>query len=441
MALYSFLVATLLSIAAAFLPFQPPPPSWGPHNWGVLGRATISMACNSSSFFDPSLGAEFGIVSYDWSNNKARWAQQRPMNDVELMLEQAAMTQALNPASKTFIYANLVKALPWLTYVREKLEDPQFSGYFLPFKPGGAFPNGSWHVPACDDNYDPPLCSPLYHDQQQTPQVPSAANPTPDGACVGTCDCGRGVPCGEYLWDHRNESMRAWLVSTLTGGSGMGSGVISGFFIDDFWCSDQLNLSCTDPVQGATEIDRFQQSDMGLSDKDVTDLTSGWLETMTQAQSAILGAGGFTWSLMSGGENADASPRMVGPDAASCLRELRASCGNPSSPWASAPLLFGLHPGTNATLASLQQDLAAFLLMRGPWAWLGYGVWGMSWPAGTSFISPNGTAAPVPHEFYIDYGEPAGPCAETASGVFERALTKAHVRLDCNAWIGNITLG
>lgn len=21
--------------------------------------------------------------------------------------------------------------------------------------------------------------------------------------CVGDCDCGPGLPCGEYLWDHR----------------------------------------------------------------------------------------------------------------------------------------------------------------------------------------------------------------------------------------------
>ena len=28
------------------------------------------------------------------------------------------------------------------------------------------------HVPVCDDNYKPPLCSNLYHDQSQTPGYP-----------------------------------------------------------------------------------------------------------------------------------------------------------------------------------------------------------------------------------------------------------------------------
>ena len=352
------------------------------------------------------------------------------------------MTKALAPDRKVFLYANMVKALPWLTYVREKLTDPAYSGWFLHFAPGGSLPNGTWHVPACDDNYSPPLCSAYYHDQQQTPSVPSPSNPNPDGACVGTCDCG-SVPCGEYLWDHRNASLRAWLVSTLTGPYGVGSGVVDGFFIDDFWCSSNINGSgaCTDPVQGATEIDPHQQVDMGLSDGDIADLTMGWLATMTAVQRALLDAGAYTWSLMRGGENADASPRIVGPDAPSCLAELRAACAA-DSPWATQPLLFGLHAG-NATvpLPQLEQDIAAFLLMRGPWAWAGYGVWGMSWPAGTSFISPNGTSAPVPLQFAVDYGYPSGPCEETTTaGVFKRTLSKASVTLDCNAWSANITM-
>lgn len=48
---------------------------------------------------------------------------------------------------------------PWFSSVRQKLTDPAYSSWFIPFKPGGYFPNGTWHVPACDDNYDPPLCS------------------------------------------------------------------------------------------------------------------------------------------------------------------------------------------------------------------------------------------------------------------------------------------
>ena len=155
------------------------------------------------------------------------------MNDLELMLQQAAMTKAANPLTRVFIYANLVKALPWLSYVREKISDPAYSGWFLRFKPGGSLPNGSYYVPNCDNNYNPPLCSAFYHDQEQTPELPTPSNPNPDGKCVGRCDCG-GVPCGEYLWDHRNASLREWLVKeVLVGQYGLASSAgVSGFFID-----------------------------------------------------------------------------------------------------------------------------------------------------------------------------------------------------------------
>ena len=145
------------------------------------------------------------------------------------MLTQATAVKAANAAAHVFGYRNLVKALPWFTTVRTKLVDPAYSGFFLRFKPGGAFPNGSYHVPACDTTYDPPLCSVFYHDQEQSPAVPSPDDPNPDGACVGHCDCG-GVPCGEYLFDHRNGTMlRSWLLEEVIG-NGLGP-VMSGYFV------------------------------------------------------------------------------------------------------------------------------------------------------------------------------------------------------------------
>ena len=53
----------------------------------------------------------------------------------------------------------------------------------------------------------------------------------------------------------------------------------------------------------------------------------------------------------------------------------------------------------------LEADIAAFLLMRGPWAWVGAGVWGMSWPVGITFNS-SGNAVPRPPAMDLDYGVP-----------------------------------
>ena len=63
--------------------------------------------------------------------------------------------------AKVLIYRNLVKALPWFRTVREKLDDPAYSGFFLKFN------TSTPHVPRCDNHTG--KCSVYYHDQLQTP--------------------------------------------------------------------------------------------------------------------------------------------------------------------------------------------------------------------------------------------------------------------------------
>ena len=366
------LLAVLAGSALAFLPPQNPPweAAWG------MNKSTISMFCNASGPFDPALTSHLGIASFDWSNMKKIWAAAKPMTTQELLLEQARLTKAQGGAGRIFTYFNLVKALPWFAVVREKLVDPAYSGFFLRFDPS-VVP----HVPACDPVTGD--CTPFYHDQLQTPQVPSPANPNPDGACAGYCDVGAGVPAGEFLWDHRNTTVRDFLVEVITGPAFLGAdggNLVSGLFIDDFWCSDIVNGTgaCTDPVQGPTEIDAHSQRDMGLSDEDVRDITVGWLDTMTRAQAAIVAAGGYTWSLIPGQDNANAQPLMLAPGASAC-GAIRAACA-PGALWQRAPLLLGLTPGNASRwLPRLEEEIAAFLLMRGPHAYLGWGQWGMSW--------------------------------------------------------------
>lgn len=155
---------------------------------------------------------------------------------------------------------------------------------------------------------------------------------------------------------------------------------------------------------------------------------------MTAAQAAILKAGGYTWSLIPGEDNANASPVMLGPEAKSCIATLRKGCSTKAL-WQSLPLLFGIHLGNDTDpLPYIDQDMAAFLLLRGDYAWAGAGIWGVSWPAGMTWNS-TGKAVPRPPQMDLDYGSPThGVCRETSSGVFERAFTNVNVTLDCNTW-------
>lgn len=409
--------------------------------------STITMTCNSSGWSSPVRGSEFGIVSYDWSNAKQQWATATPMDCEERLLQQARMTKALNPSSRVFVYRNLVKALPWFTSVREKLDDPRYSGWFLRFN--STAPRSSHHVPACAAE-NSSKCSLFYHDQEQTPQVPTAAQPRPDGLCSPSsgCDCGTN-PCGEYLWDHRNGSMlREWLLREHIGGpAGLGAPEISGLFVDDYWCSNTLcaksndtiaGCPCNDPVQGPTEIDRNAQQDMGLSDADIAELTMEWNATMTAFQRYTVEHGAYTWSLIPGQENANAMPSLL--MRGKCAETLRAAC-SPQSSWQTQARLFGLTVnGSRPT--QLQQDVAFFLLARGAYAWLGWGVWGMGWPFNPEpahgELPPEPHGVPRPQELDQDYGTPLELCREDRPGLFTRRWSKVLVTLDCNDFNASI---
>lgn len=439
-ALLASIVSASSFVSADVLP--PTLPPWKPTY--DISMSSISMQCNSSGYSNPARGAEFGIMSYDWSNTKKDWAAATPMTCEENLQTQAEMTKASteNPNQHTFVYRNIVKALPWFSSVRKILDDPAYELFFLKFNASAAA-NGDLHVPNCAPE-DASKCSIFYHDQEQTPEVVDG-----DGACPpeSGCDCGT-QPCGEYLFDHRNGTMlQTWLIENhIITESGLKNAAIEGVFMDDFWCSDILTPGCNDPVQGATEIDANQQIDMGLSDDDIKDLTLAWQETMGLVQQAILDNGGYTWSLIDGQGNANASPHLLTTD--SCIADLREAC-SVDSVWQKNSKLFGLTVGENNTNPQLVEDVAFFLLARGDYSYLGWGVWGMTWPFNPEpahgTVPPSSSGVPKPDEISVDYGMPVkdldgvnfATCYETdVEGVFQRAWTSGIVRLDCNNFVG-----
>ena len=245
-----------------------------------MQRSTIIMPCNKTGPLDPAFFGQFGVVDVDWSNNKYAWANQHPMNSSGLMLEQAiSIHKTSQVGTKVWAYRNLVKALPWITAVRKKLEDPAYSGWFLSFDAEKLASNGTSMKP-CDLNRPnpKPLCSTLYHDQQETPEFVPGGNDTNTDLCKGVCDCGSVIPCGEYVFDHRNASLRKWLLEEYIGGpEGIGAEAISGIFIDDRWT-----------IRGPSEIDGHCVSDVGLSASDVQAMIAAWALNMAAVQQYII---------------------------------------------------------------------------------------------------------------------------------------------------------
>ena len=80
-----------------------------------------------------------------------------------------------------------------------------------------------------------------------------------------------------------------------------------------------------------------------------------------------------------------------------------------------------------------------FLLVRGEYAWLG-----TQWLGCTHGDQPPSPAPPedgrfiLPAQLDLDVGEPLNVCAEVSEGVFEHEWSRYRVRMDCNAWRGEL---
>ena len=265
-------------------------------------------------------------------------------------------------------------------------------------------------------------CSTFYHDQEQTPHHPDQ--------CQADCDCGEGLPCGEYLWDHRNVSLQKWLTDvhimgpSANGGensTGLNNPNIDGFFIDDAWEDAQdvhmINHSCTGgPYGGVTEENYYCWKDMALTQQDTTDITNGWKQSMANAEKAIVENNGFTWRLFT---------TVASPNTTECAGFLRGQ-GMKLNTTALQFTFMKL----NNTQQELMIDLAMFLLVRGDYAWIGY-----------KWNGCHDTWVYMPWNDMLDkdYGKPLEPMSEIANGVFQRKWSKSTVQFDCNTFQPNIT--
>jgi len=351
--------------------------------------------------------------------------------DAELMMvEQAALLKAANPRTKVFVYRNNAKALPWLASIRKKLEDPQYSGWFLTYTPGGSLPNGSYYANPCDYDFSPAKCSSLYHDQVQSPGHPQAGRPE-DGNCTAPCDCG-SIPCGEYFWNWTNGTMlQTWFVNEhLLGPTGLANPNISGFYFDDGF-ADAVTRNPSDPwcsgspVGGPTEADPHCWQDMGLKAPQTAAIHAALDLTFAATRNAVMDAKGFAWNYF---RAVSLPSKASGPQA--CTKWFREDAHS----FASTALSFswtcewcGVSPND-----SRQQDLAAFLLVRGPFAWITSG-WGGTC---TGFMAD----PPWTPLLELEVGVPLTPYYNESgsSGVFYRQWSGAKVSFDCNTWEGAI---
>ncbi len=233
------------------------------------------------------------------------------------------------------------------------------------------------------------------------------------------------MPVGEYLFDFRSvnisvngQTFGAWYTDEyMFGPTGLGNPGVSGYYIDDSW-----------GAHGPSEMDGNAVIDMGLSAADVTEITNAYLALTAQVYARVLSSGKFIWDQFLNHDpyaplNGDCPQPWVRK--ASCATDLQTLCSATAQPQSRA-LLYGMSPGSctgtdPSHLTMVDEDIANFLLVRGPYAYLGTGWSGCN------------KRFERPPQFDLEVGEPLGFCAETAagSGVFSRSYTKVTVSMDC----------
>jgi hypothetical protein len=231
------------------------------------------------------------------------------------------------------------------------------------------------------------------------------------------------------------------------------SPLVSGFFWDDHW-----SATGSFPDSSAGRI----VEDTGMTPADLVSITADYYANMAYLTNVTLAKGKFAWQLFWTGGAPD-SVGSTGPKPIvhnqTCAADLRALC-NATSPAQTRTMMYGLG-GTPETLSQFGYDLAAFLLIRGPYAYLVRLTARATHPRLQPLTIPhNPTARPTtlhqqghgwqgcshfydyPSQLSLDYGEPLGLCAETApgSGVFSREWSKSTVTMDCNTNTPTITM-
>merc|ERR1711871_59663 len=230
----SLFVAALIAVIQntdAMIPFPEPPPSLPKYRPTYdMRSSTILYGCNYTGEFDETFAAEWGLVDLDWSNNKPQWITARPMDAGNSLLQTSKRIKAKSGGhTKMWVYRNLVWAPSWFKDVREKLEDPAFAGFFVPFKQ-----SPPWKNQKCSDLGAGKVCSEHFHAQFQSPLPHNTTARPSDKAQAGVCDamgcdCG-SVPCAWYLFDHRNATLRKWIAEKfLLSPSGLMDDAVDGY--------------------------------------------------------------------------------------------------------------------------------------------------------------------------------------------------------------------
>ena len=336
-----------------------PPPRWTP-TWN-LTQSTVIQPGHTVGYFMPE--HTWGLVSLDWSVARGTWFTGNTSNTTceAVLRENCRLLKAAGKATRCFGYHNTELALEWLESQRAIMRDPSNSDLFLQFQPGN-----------------------------------------PSGTAPGTV-LNLPIAYGDQLfWNHTNVRAQLAFVQSLLA-------VVT--------AGPEVDGSFTDDVDGLPAEHPTVPAQLGMTADDVTTLRYATQSMGNALISALTLNGRYTWQAF--GSRDTSSPHVVargfvGITPATCASFMRTYC---AAEYQSRPMLMHM---SVATPAVANATVAAFLITRPPYAYLGF-----AWESNDR----NFTSL-----FYLSVGEPTAQCAEGPVGVFARPYSLGTPRLNCTSF-------
>jgi hypothetical protein len=347
-----------------------PPPRWAP-TWN-LTQSTVIQTGHTSGFFMPE--HTWGLVSLDWSVARETWFTGNATNSTceATLRANCGLLKAAGKATRCFGYHNSELALEWLESNRALMRDPANANLFLQYLPGN--PSGA---PA----------GTVYH-------VP---NPYGD----------------QVFFNHSNIATQLAVIESLVA-------VVT--------AGPELDGAFTDDVDGLPAEHPDVPAALGMSADAVATLRYATQSMGAALIAALTLAGRYTWQAFGSRDTSAPGPHphavargFVGVTPASCAAFMRTYC---AVEYQARPMLMHMDV---AGVATANATVAAFLITRPPYAYLGY-----AWESNDANFSSL---------FYLAVGEPTAFCAEGPDGVFARPYSLGTPRLDCNSFEAELPFG
>jgi hypothetical protein len=200
----------------------------------------------------------------------------------------------------------------------------------------------------------------------------------------------------QFFIDFRNTSAAAWFIESVL--AAVSESVVDGTFADDV-----TGVPAEHPEVGVN---------CNLTVQDLADLQYATQATNNALIYALVASGKYMWAAFG---NQDGVAQGIPSDPGACGDWLRLYC-DPARQ--GAPLMMQFNP------AAANQSVAAFLIVRPPTGFLGWG-----------WYSDDRNWDPI---FLLDAGEPTALCSENSPNVFSRAWTNGVAELDCNNFAASL---